>query len=269
MSNETLTIYQVDAFTNELFKGNPAGVCIIDRELDTDLMQNIALEMNLSETAFVRQIGTSFEIRYFTPEIEVPLCGHATLGSSHILYSTGLVGKNEKIVFIAKAGELIVKKEGDWITMNFPQYFLNKIDTPSAFEQITSVRPIETYESERGWKLFLLNSEDDVANISPNFELLKQHNLGHTMVTAKSVKPGVDYVHRCFAPDAGINEDPVTGSAQCALGPFWKMKTGKSSFIANQLSKRTGVLKVNVLHERVEISGQAVTVFKADFNIRG
>ena len=169
MSKENLIVYQVDAFTNEPFKGNPAGVCVTDRELDTALMQNIALEMNLSETAFIRKIGESFEIRYFTPEIEVPLCGHATLGSSHILYTTGLVNENDKIVFQAKAGELIVKKTGDWIKMNFPQYFLNKIDIPATFEQITNIQPIEAYESERGWKLFLLNSEDDVANIKPNF----------------------------------------------------------------------------------------------------
>jgi len=267
MSKENLIVYQVDAFTNEPFKGNPAGVCVTDRELDTALMQNIALEMNLSETAFIRKIGESFEIRYFTPEIEVPLCGHATLGSSHILYTTGLVNENDKIVFQAKAGELIVKKTGDWIKMNFPQYFLNKIDIPATFEQITNIQPIEAYESERGWKLFLLNSEDDVANIKPNFELLKQNNLGHIMVTSMSIRTGVDYVHRCFVPNVGINEDPVTGSAQCALGPYWKMKTGKTNFVAHQLSKRTGILKVDVLPERVEISGQAITIFKADFSI--
>jgi PhzF family phenazine biosynthesis protein len=267
MLHENLIVYQVDAFTNETFKGNPAGVCIVDKELDTALMQNIALEMNLSETAFIRKTGTSFEIRYFTPEIEVPLCGHATLGSSHILYSTGLVNSNEKIIFNAKAGELIVKKAGDWITMNFPQYFLNKIEVPAAFEQIIGIKPVEAYECDRGWKLLAFNTVDEIVNMKPNFELLKQNELGHIMVTAPSKREGVDYVHRCFVPDVGINEDPVTGSAQCALGPYWKLKTGKTNFVAHQLSKRTGILKVDVLPERVEISGQAITVFKAEFSI--
>ncbi len=264
---QKLTVYQVDAFTHELFKGNPAGVCLYEKALDVTLMQNIALEMNLSETAFVRKMGSNFEIRYFTPEVEVDLCGHSTLSSAHIIFETGIVPKNKTISFKAKASDLSVKIENGWIVMNFPQYFLKKIEGINAFKEITGISPLEIYECDRGWKIILVDNEEDIAKMNPNSELLKQNNLGHIMVTAKSKKNGIDYVDRCFVPDVGIIEDPVTGSAQCGLGPYWKMKTGKTHFVCQQLSKRGGILKIDVLDERIDIAGQAITVFKTEFSI--
>ncbi len=264
---ERLTVYQVDAFTNELFKGNPAGVCITNKEISTEVMQNIALEMNLSETAFVKNSGDFFEIRFFTPEVEVELCGHATLSSSHILYETNVISNHQNIIFKAKASDLFVRKNDDWLVMDFPQFYLKNIEISKAFQEITGVEAIEMIECNRGWKIVLVKSEEEVASLNPNTELLKQNGLGHIMVTAASKKSGIDYVDRCFVPDVGIIEDPVTGSAQCGLGPYWKIKTSKSKFVCKQLSKRGGTLKIEVSDNRVEIAGQAITVFKAEFSI--
>jgi PhzF family phenazine biosynthesis protein len=257
-------IYQVDAFTSLPFKGNPAGVCILDKEPSAGWMQNIALEMNLSETAFVFGSKDLLEIRFFTPEIEVKLCGHATLSASHILYEIRLFKTDEQIKFLSKAGELTVRKAGDWITMNFPAYDLEKIEITAEFERVTGVQPEELYRTGYGWTLALLKSEDDVRNMTPDFSLMRRSEFGDLIVTAKSEEQGFDFCVRCFAPVAGINEDPVTGSAHCALVPFWNMKTGRTEFISHQLSKRTGVLNLSLKNDRVEISGQAKTILRAE-----
>jgi PhzF family phenazine biosynthesis protein len=257
-------IYQVDAFTSLPFKGNPAGVCILEEEPSAGWMQNIAMEMNLSETAFVFGPKDLPEIRFYTPEIEVKLCGHATLSASHILYETRLFKGDEQIRFSSKAGELSVRKADDWITMNFPVFDLENIGITDEFERITGVQPEELYRTGYGWILALLKSEEDVRHMTPDFSLLKKSEFGDLIVTAKSEEQGFDFCFRCFAPVAGINEDPVTGSAHCALVPFWNMKTGRTEFISHQLSKRTGVLKVSRKNDRVEISGQAKTILRAE-----
>jgi PhzF family phenazine biosynthesis protein len=257
-------IYQVDAFTSEPFKGNPAGVCILDSEPSAIWMQNIAMEMNLSETAFVFPVRDNLTIRFYTPESEIHLCGHATLASSHILYETGIIKEEDEIRFSSKAGELRIIKQGNWIKMNFPAYEVKPMNIPPVFEQLVGIKPKELYRSEYGWTLALLKNENEVRNLKPSFSSLKNSEFGDLIVTSLSSDPDYDFCVRCFAPALGIDEDPVTGSAHCALAPFWFGKTGRKDFISHQISKRSGILKISLKGERVEISGQAKTVFKAD-----
>ncbi|UCH13137.1 MAG: PhzF family phenazine biosynthesis protein [Bacteroidales bacterium] len=264
---DSKTIYQVDSFTDEPFKGNPAGVMVVDRKFDSDLMQKIATEMNLSETAFIIPDGDKFGIRYFTPSVEVPLCGHATLASGHIVYELSLVGTDNTINFRAKGGDLSITKESDWIVMNFPEYPLTKMDIPGDFREIIGFEPAEMYSSSYDWKIAVAQTEDDISRAAPGFEMMKSSGLGMLMITAKSNSENFDFVVRCFVPGLGINEDPVTGSAHCALTPLWAEKLGKKELDSLQLSKRTGKLKVKLINGRVEIKGKAITIFKAELKI--
>jgi len=260
-------IYQVDSFTDEPFKGNPAGVMIIDEKTESEWMQSMAMEMNLSETAFIIPKEDHFRIRYFTPLREVPLCGHATLASAHIIYETGLVGKNEVIHFKAEGGELTVSRDATLIKMNFPKYPITKIKPIKAFKDTIGFEPVEMYTSLYDWVIAVAKSPEEILKAKPDFEAMKKNGLGHLMITAKSDTKDFDFVSRCFAPISGINEDPVTGSAHCALTPLWHEKTGKSEFNSFQMSKRTGKLNVKLINDRVEISGKALTIFKAELNI--
>jgi PhzF family phenazine biosynthesis protein len=261
------TIYQVDAFTDRAFKGNPAGVMIIDEHLSDEWMQNMAAEMNLSETAFLLPVDNHYQIRYFTPTREEPLCGHATLASAHIIYELRLKKSNEPILFKAKGGELTIKKESDFIVMNFPEYPLKKIETPPLFRKIVGFEPAETYASSYEWIVAVARNEEEIIKASPQFEKMTPNGLGNIMITAKSKKPAYDFVVRCFAPVSGINEDPVTGSAHCALAPLWAKKLHKTEMISKQVSKRSGELIVKLLDKRVEIKGKAITIFEADIKI--
>jgi PhzF family phenazine biosynthesis protein len=257
-------IYQVDAFTTEPFKGNPAGVCILDHEPDSLWMQNIAMEINASETAFVFPGKDCQRIRYFTPEVEVPLCGHATLSASHILYETNLVNEGKELQLSAKAGFLKIRKAGSWINMNFPSYRINKCAIPAEFEKVIGVKPLEFYKCDNGLTLALISEEKIIRQLKPDFSAMKKSEFGDLMVTALSSDNRYDFCLRFFAPALGIDEDPVTGSAHCALVPFWNMKTGKTDFNSHQVSKREGILKVSLKGDRVEISGQAKTIFRAE-----
>ena len=261
-------IYQVDAFTDKAFKGNPAGVMLCDTFMTVEMMQNIAMEMNLSETAFIVPDGNGFQIRYFTPTAEVPLCGHATLASAHIIYELGLKELHDTIFLKAKGGDLTVNWDNEWIVMNFPRYPLNKMDTPADFKEIVGFEPIETYASSYDWIVAVAASEKDIEQAKPDFEQIVMNKLGHLIITAKSNLYPADFVVRCFAPILGIDEDPVTGSAHCALTPLWSEKLNMLEMDSLQLSKRTGKLKVKMLaNDRVEIRGQAITVFKAEMRI--
>lgn len=259
------TIFQVDAFTVEPFRGNPACVVITDSQASDDLMQKIASEMNVSETAFVIRGKKEFGIRWFTPRAEVNLCGHATLSAAHILYEAGYVDSSAEIVFSSRSGDLRVTRKGSWITLDFPVYPLIPIETPAGFEAITGVKPVELYSSINGWVLAFLNNEYQVRNAKPDFGAMRHSEMGHLMITAPSSETNFDFCVRCFAPSIGIDEDPVTGSAHCALVPFWHHKTGRTEFVSSQVSERGGILKVALAGERVLISGQAVTVYKAEF----
>jgi len=261
------TIYQVDAFTTEPFRGNPAGVCILDYEPDTKWMQNVAMEMNLSETAFIFPAGGVRTIRFYSPEAEIDLCGHATLSASHIFYETGIAKVDEVLTFSSKAGILSIRRSGDWITMNFPLYTLDRIPVTDKFSQLTGKVPIELYRCGYGWTLALLGSENEVRSMKPDFVAMKNSEFGDLIVTATSSDPDFDFCVRCFAPALGINEDPVTGSANCALVPLWNIKTGKTEFKSHQVSKREGILRVMLKGDRVEISGQALTVLKAEMYV--
>ncbi|SKB50638.1 PhzF family phenazine biosynthesis protein [Alkalitalea saponilacus] len=257
-------IYQIDAFTSALFKGNPAGVMLVDEGFASHRMQNIAMEMNLSETAFVIPHQNEFKIRYFTPTVEVPLCGHATLSAAHIIYELGVVGKDQQIVFRTKKGKVTAKYSNGWIVLDFPQYKLQKVEVPAVFESLLGFEPVELYRSDEDWVIAVANEAESVRNAAPNFEALINHGLGELMITAKSDVEEADFVVRCFAPKSGINEDPVTGSAHCALTPLWSQKLGKREMVSHQVSRRSGVLKVALNKPRVEIRGEAVTVFKAE-----
>lgn len=257
-------IYQVDAFTSEPFKGNPAGVCILEKEMTDEWMQNIAAELHVSETAFISGGKDEFRIRYFTPESEIPLCGHATLASAHIMYETGIVSGNDEIVFSSKAGKLKIRCSDSWIIMNFPAYELFPVPAPQDISRYIGINPAELYRTAHGWTFALLGNEEDVLKLNPDFKAMKNTIYGDLIVTAPSSDPGYDFCVRCFAPALGIDEDPVTGSAHCALVPFWHKKTGKKEFTSHQVSKRGGILKVSLHDDRVEIAGQAKTIFSAD-----
>ncbi len=262
------TIYQVDSFTDEIFKGNPAGVMILDSEIDPETMQQIANEMNLSETAFVLPYEEKFKIRYFTPTIEVPICGHATLASAHILYSLGLVKKDSEIQFIAKLDDLKVKYENDWIKMSFPRFDISQADIPEHLDEAIGLDIAEFYiDPKNDYCLAYIQPDTDLSDLKPNIELIGKIVSGVLIVTSHDYKRNYDFLVRCFAPNMGINEDPVTGAANCILSTFWKEKLNKSNFISRQMSNRTGIIKTRVSGDRVEICGKAKTVFKAELMI--
>jgi PhzF family phenazine biosynthesis protein len=261
-----MKIYQVDAFTNKMFTGNPAGVCVLASYKDEEWMQNVAREMNLSETAFLQKDTDGFKLRWFTPVREVDLCGHATLAGAHILWETGVLSENTEARFHTKSGLLTAKKTGEWIELNFPKEECRETEAPQ--ELITGLgvpfRHIKYVGKNRMDYIAEVESEEIVRKLNPNFELLKKINARGVMVTSLSTSGEHDFVSRFFAPGYGINEDPVTGSAHCCLGPYWKRKLNKNFFTAYQASERGGFLKVMVGDERVYLTGQAVTVFCAE-----
>lgn len=262
------TIYQVDAFTDTAFKGNPAGVMILDKLPSDSWMQHMAMEMNLSETAFVvPNTNGAFDIRYFTPTVEISLCGHATLASAHIMYHLEVIPADAIIKFNAKGGDLSISKDGDYTVMTFPQYRLSKQDVPNGFKAAVGFEPIAFYKSDDNWMVAVAEQQDVIEDCSPDFEALKQNGLGQLMVTSESKEDNVDFVVRCFVPEAGINEDPVTGSAHCALTPLWANRLGKTEMVSHQISKRGGVLHVALKDYNVEIKGKAVTIFEAKLAI--
>jgi PhzF family phenazine biosynthesis protein len=263
MANNRI-IYQVDAFTSDPFKGNPAGVCLLEEEIPDELMQSIAAEIHVSETAFISTKNDEYKIQFFTPESEIPLCGHATLSSAHIMFEEGIIKKNEVIVFSSKAGRLKVRYSDTRIIMNFPAYDIIPLSDPARIRNYIGIEPVELHRTTHGWTFALLKSEAEVLALNPDFKMMKNSEYGDLIVTAPSSDPHYDFCVRCFAPALGIDEDPVTGSAQCALVPFWHKKTGRKEFISHQVSKRGGVLNVSLQGDRVEIGGQAKTIFKAE-----
>jgi PhzF family phenazine biosynthesis protein len=247
-------IYVVDAFTGRLFGGNPAAVCPLENWLDDGLLQSIAAENNLSETAFFVKDKDYYSIRWFTPEAEVDLCGHATLASSYVYFN--FINKNaSRVVFQSKSGELIVEKEKDLLSLNFPSQKPLPVSVPQS--NIINAFPIKPNEVLMGIKNFLVfESEEIIRDIKPNYALLKDIEGDGVIITAKGDK--VDFVSRYFSPGDGIDEDPVTGSAHTHLIPYWSEKLGKKKLTALQVSKRGGELFCEDLGERVKISGRAV-----------
>lgn len=256
----------VDAFTDKPFAGNPAGVCLLDSYPDDDLLQNIAGEINLSETAFlVKDSDGVYDLRWFTPTVEVDLCGHATLASAHTLWETGAVEKNSKIRFNTRSGELLASLVGNSISLNFPVTPLSETDVPKELIDGLKIKnQIATMMAGADY-LLELSTPADVLAVTPDFKILAEVKMRGVIVTAKSDEAGVDFVSRFFAPSAGIDEDPVTGSAHCALAPYWAVKLGKTELHARQISKRGGELDVAINDERVTLTGMAVTVWRGEF----
>lgn len=258
-----ISIYQVDAFTDKPFKGNPAAVCLLPEPGDETWMQNVAREMNLSETAFLVKAADGFDLRWFTPAVEVKLCGHATLASAHILWETGILAPDEEARFHTLSGLLTAARQGAWIEMNFPATEAEAIDAPPHLLQALGVEPSFVGKNVFDY-LVEVESEEEIRNLKPDFAALKELGVRGVMVTSLSSSPDYDFVSRFFAPGAGIDEDPVTGSAHCCLGPYWSQRLGKDEFMAYQASERGGVLRVRVEGERVHLGGHAVTVLTGE-----
>ena len=258
----TLTVYHVDAFSEAVLGGNPAAVCILPEPHDDSWMQKLAQELNLSETAFLQKRGDGYNLRWFTPLVEVDLCGHATLASAHILWEQGLLRVDEAARFHTRSGLLKAEHRGEWIELDFPALPDRKISIPRGMVRALGFRPRYLGRSRFDY-VAEVESETTVRRIRPNFTLLSELPARGVIVTAKA-KPPYDFVSRFFAPRAGVNEDPVTGSAHSVLGPFWKSRLGKSELLAYQASKRGGVLRIRVGDRRVFIGGKAVTVFRAE-----
>lgn len=253
-----ISIYQIDAFTDKLFGGNPAAVCPLDHWLDNDILQNIALENNLAETAFFVTLPNGhFHLKWFTPEIEIDLCGHATLASAFVIFEEMNFERNE-IVFETLSGELRVKKVEDYFELDFPSRPPLKASLPKIIRDGLNIQPIEIWKARD--YLLVYDSENDIKNIAPNIEILDQINIdpGGIIVTALSQTEDVDFVSRFFTPQASVFEDPVTGSAHCTLIPFWSARLNKTSFRALQISKRGGELLCQLNKDRVSIKGKAV-----------
>jgi PhzF family phenazine biosynthesis protein len=260
-------IYQVDAFTEVPFKGNPAAIMVLENEVAENWMQSVASEMNLSETAFVLKKGDLFEIRYFTPTVEIPLCGHATLASAHILFELGIVNANDTIKFQAKGGLLLVKNIDGYIAMEFPEYNFKPIKVPNHFKELVGFQPSSMYKSDGNWVIAIAESQEQIRICAPKFQRLETFGLGHLIITAASTDSTIDFVVRCFVPETGINEDPVTGSAHCVLAPLWSGLLNKTNMTSHQISKRGGKLLVSYRNNSVEIKGKATTIFEGFLKI--
>ena len=219
-------LFQVDAFTDRPFAGNPAAVCLLEAERESSWMQALAAEMNLSETAFVRPVAEGFELRWFTPVCEVDLCGHATLAAAHVLRSEGLVAKGKPIRFQTKSGELPATQSGDLIELDFPATPAVEITPPKGLIEALGARAAFVGETLFD-KLVLVESEQVIRSLTPDFQKLGRVPMRGVIVTSRADTPRLDFVSRFFAPAAGIDEDPVTGSAHCCLGPFWSEAIGQ------------------------------------------
>jgi PhzF family phenazine biosynthesis protein len=249
----TIRYFQVDAFTSELFRGNPAGVCLLENDwLSDDLMQRIAFENNHAETAFILRHGNRFGLRWFTPKVEIDLCGHATLASAFILFNEGW--KDSSIEFESKSGILKVASDGKNLVLDFPSRPAREATAPPLLIEGLRKAPKEVYQA-RDW-MAVFDSEDEIRAIQPKFDLLAELPGGKTIITAPGKE--VDFVSRFFAPGVGINEDPVTGSAHCTLIPYWAERLRKTTLRTSQLSRRGGELFCELRGDRVAIGGQAV-----------
>lgn len=258
-----IDLYQVDAFTNAVFKGNPAAVCLLQHWLDDQTLQSVAMENNLSETAFIVPVADGYHIRWFTPTVEVDLCGHATLASAHVIWQY-LGETRERIRFESKSGDLAVfKTEAGRYTLDFPSSQPTSMVCPDILKTALGVTPLETSIAEDC--VVLLESEEAVRHLSPDFSLLSQFVTRGVLVTARG--NDCDFVSRCFFPRLGVAEDPVTGSAHCVLVPYWAQKLNKSTFFCKQISARGGELWCELRGQRVEISGQCVLYLRGQIEI--
>jgi predicted PhzF superfamily epimerase YddE/YHI9 len=262
-------ITQVDAFTDRRFAGNPAAVCILSEPAEERWMQDVAGEMNLSETAFVHPLGaeTKFGLRWFTPRKEVDLCGHATLAAAHVLWEEGHLKRSEPALFETKSGRLSARRGLGGIELDFPCEPVNEeVRDPRELSELRAAlnAPFQFAGRNRLDLLIELETEEQVCGLRPDIGRLAQFPVRGVIVTARSPSDGHDFVSRFFAPRVGVDEDPVCGSAHCCLGPYWAEKLGRTELTAHQVSCRGGVVKVRVQGPRVVLIGQAVTVLRGE-----
>lgn len=261
---QSVRCWQVDAFTDRPFSGNPAAVCWLEEDADPAWMQNVAAEMNLSETAFVRRLSESLELRWFTPTMEVDLCGHATLATAHALLSAQLVDPSQPIKFQTRSGLLTCTRREGLIELDFPATPSQPMEVPDLLIEALGVRPVH-YARSRFYVLAVVESAEIVRQLQPDFHRMQELPTLGVIVTARSDDARYDFISRFFAPAMGVNEDPVCGSAHCCLAPYWAGVLGKNTLTAFQASARGGVLHLRNQPDRVILGGQAVTVWQGEF----
>jgi PhzF family phenazine biosynthesis protein len=261
-----IPLYQVDAFASSVFRGNPAAICPLKSWLPDATLQAIAAENNLPETAFFVREGDGYRLRWFTPTVEVELCGHATLASAHVLWEEGVLPSAQTARFATKSGELRASRRGDLIELDFPSKPEQPAEAPDNLLEALGVKPLYVGRNVFDY-LLLLESEDAVRAVSPDFALLRGVKVRGVIVTAPSARPEFDFVSRFFAPAVGVDEDPVTGSAHCCLGPFWAARLGKNELVGHQVSARGGIVNVRVAGDRVFLGGRAVTVLRGELTV--
>ena len=259
----TITLHVVDAFTDKPFSGNPAAVCVLQEPKDAAWMQLVAGEMNLSETAFLWPLEGGYNLRWFTPATEVSLCGHATLASAHALWEGGTLPADREAKFHTRSGWLTCRRQGEWIEMDFPAQEIVDTEISFALAEALGTMPVYAGIASPNW-LVEQASERVVRELKPDFRLLEKLPVQGVIVTARSETPGFDFVSRYFAPATGLNEDPVTGSAHCALGPYWQKKLGRNPLTGYQASARGGIVRVEVSGPRVLLGGRAVSTSRVE-----
>ena len=259
----TLPIYQIDAFAEKLFSGNPAAVCPLTKWLPADTMQNIAMENNLAETAFFVKSAKGYNIRWFTPTTEVDLCGHATLAAAYVVYHFMGHSHSDKVDFYSEhSGHLQVSMNGNDLTLNFPTDVYHPVNLSSKLLACFDHKPVEAYKGKTDY-LLIYDNEEDIINMKADINAIA-HLTDSRGVIISALGKKYDFVSRFFAPQAGVNEDPVTGSAHTTLTPYWAEKLGKNQLIAKQLSNRGGLLKCHHMADRIEISGECQLYLKGE-----
>jgi PhzF family phenazine biosynthesis protein len=256
-------ITQVDAFTDRPFSGNPAAVCVVAEPPQERWMQEVAREMNLSETAFVLPHEEGYDLRWFTPTTEVDLCGHATLAAAHVLWQEGHLEEGAAARFHTRSGELRAVRRGEWIEMDFPAERAVEAEAPARLEAALGASPCWVGRN-RFDLLVELDDEKTVRTLTPDLSALRTIAARGIIVTSAAVAEGFDFVSRFFAPRVGVDEDPVTGSAHCALAPFWGERLGRESLVGYQVSARGGIVRARTAGDRVVLGGQAVTVLRGE-----
>jgi|SRR5579884_2766351 len=257
-------IVQVDAFTDRPFAGNPAGVCVLSAPADAAWMQQVAREMNLAETAFLSPEADGFSLRWFTPTVEVDLCGHATLASAHVLWSDGHLPAEAQARFRTLSGLLTADRRGDWIELDFPAEPPSVVEPPANLVAALGIEPINVGRNRLDF-IVEVASEPVVRGLHPDLGLLATVPTRGVIVTSRADTADADFVSRFFAPAVGVPEDPVTGSAHCCLGPYWAARLGKDELVGYQASARGGTVRVRLAGDRVKLLGQAVTVIRGEF----
>ena len=261
-----IDVYQVDAFTAVPFSGNPAAVCLLTKPAEPAWMQHVAKEMNLSETAFLVPEADGYQLRWFTPAVEVDLCGHATLASAHVLWETDRLLPDQEARFFTRSGLLTAVRANTWITLDFPAKPEQAAAVPPGLVDALGVVPV--YVGRNAFDYIVeVDSETAVRALQPDFAALRTLGVRGVIVTSQAESTGFDFVSRFFAPGSGIDEDPVTGSAHCCLGPFWAKRLGLTEFTAYQASPRGGVVGVRLVGDRVLLIGQAVTVLRGQLTV--